>query len=127
MVDTHALVWFIAGDHKLSQTAKEIMADPGPGNRLAIPAIVLAETWDLARKKRVAVSFTDVVRAIRASKALLWPLELSTILQFPGRLVDIHDEIVVATALELQVSYSSVCIVTRDALIKGLGIVDCVW
>ncbi len=127
VVDTHSLVWFLAGDSRLSPTAQAILANPGPGNRLAVPTIVLAEAWDLARKKRVTVSFNDVIRGVRASKALVWPLEVTTINLFPGQLPDIHDEAIIATALELQVGYSTVSIITKDNHIRALGIVPCVW
>lgn len=127
VVDTHTLVWFIAGDSRLSPTAQAILADPGPDNRLAIPTIVLAEAWDLARKKRVTVSFSDVIRRVRASRALVWPLEITTINRFLGQLPDIHDEIIIATALELQIGYSPVSIITKDNRIRALGIVPCIW
>lgn len=127
MVDTHPLVWYVAGDARLSSKARAILDDPGSGNRLAVPTIVLAEAWDLARKKRVTVSFSQVVRVVRASRALIWPLDLTVINQLPGQIREIHDGIIVATALDLQVSYTLVSIVTRDANIKSMGLVTCVW
>lgn len=127
VVDTHALVWFAAGDARLSASARGVLSNPGQGNRLAIPTIVLAEAWDLSRKKRVAVPFANVLRVVRASRALVWPLEDTTIARFPGQLPDIHDEIIVATALELEGAYSSVTIITRDGPISGLGLVPCIW
>lgn len=127
VVDTHALVWFATADTRLSRTARDILLDPGEGNRLAVPTIVLAEAWDLARKKRVAIPYNQILRTVRASRALIWPLEDTTINRFPARMPDIHDEIIVATALELQISYSQVAIVTRDSSITGLGVVPCIW
>jgi PIN domain nuclease of toxin-antitoxin system len=127
IVDTHALVWFVAADARLSPSARTVLTDPGAGNRLAVPTIVLAEAWDLARKKRVSVPYVQVLRAVRASRALVWPLEDTIISRFPGQLTDIHDEIIVATALELQISYSYVSIITRDQQIAGLGVVPCIW
>lgn len=127
MVDTHSLVWFIAGDSRLSSTARSILANPGEGNRLAVPTIVLAEAWDLSRKKRVAVPYSQILRTVRASRSLIWPLEVTTINRFPAQMPDFHDEIIVATALELQVSYSPVSIITKDPRIRALGIVPCIW
>jgi PIN domain nuclease of toxin-antitoxin system len=127
IIDTHALVWFLAGDAKLSSKAQQILGDPGQGNRLAVPTIVLAEAWDLARKKKVSVPFTDVLRAVRASRALLLPLELNIINLFPGLLPDIHDEIIIATALDLQLNYDNVSIVTKDQKIQNSNVVTCIW
>ena len=111
----------------MTPTARDILADPGTGNRLAIPTIVLAEAWDLAREKRVRVAFEEVLRAVRVSETLVWPLELTTVTRLPGRLPDIHDEIIVATALELAISYGPISIITRDPGIQALAIVSSVW
>ena len=58
---------------------------------------------------------------------MIWPLETSTINRFSGQLPDIHDEIIVATALELQGSHGPTSIITRDAVIHSLGLVSCIW
>ena len=41
LVDTHALVWFLDGDRRLSQDARALLRDES--NPLVVPTIVLAE------------------------------------------------------------------------------------
>ena len=79
VVDTHSLVWFLAGNSGLSLKARTILNDPGEGNRLAVPTILLAESWELARKNRIPISFNPVVQGVRASGALVCPLNLETV------------------------------------------------
>lgn len=57
VVDTHALVWFLARDARLSERARTVLQDPAV--RLIIPAIVLAEIKYLGSKGRFAQTLDE--------------------------------------------------------------------
>ena len=62
VVDTHALVWFLSRDSRLSEKARSIFRDPTV--RLIIPAIVLAEIKYLSSKGRFLQTLDDVLAAM---------------------------------------------------------------
>ena len=127
VVDTHALVWFLTQDARLGFNAQTVLSSPGPGNRLVVPTIVLAETWDLARKLRVPVSFRYVLGQVRSSNALIHSLSVRVLTLLPNGLPDIHDAIVVATAVALGSRRHPAAIVTRDRDISNSGLAPCIW
>jgi PIN domain nuclease of toxin-antitoxin system len=45
IADTHALLWFLAGDSKLSERARETLADPANDARVSV-----ASLWEIAIK-----------------------------------------------------------------------------
>lgn len=45
LVDTHALLWFLAGDPRLSATARETIEDPQ-----VVPYVSAASLWEIAIK-----------------------------------------------------------------------------
>ena len=64
VVDTHALVWYIDGDRRLSATAEASLDDPTA--TLVIPTIVLAEVRYLFGKRRIPISFGAIIAATAA-------------------------------------------------------------
>jgi PIN domain nuclease of toxin-antitoxin system len=48
LLDTHALLWWLAGDAALSRTARELIADPA--NEVYVSA---ASAWEVATKHRL--------------------------------------------------------------------------
>ncbi len=68
LLDTHALIWWLAGDEKLSATARAIVEDED--NEVFVSA---ASAWEIATKHRLgklpaagplAVDFAREVRAV---------------------------------------------------------------
>lgn len=59
IVDTHALVWFLEGNRRLSAAAKAILTDSTA--HLVIPAIVLAEAAYLYAHKRTSVDIRRIL------------------------------------------------------------------
>ena len=41
VIDTHALIWFLEGNSRLGENAKNVLTDPS--SQLVLPAIALAE------------------------------------------------------------------------------------
>lgn len=123
VVDTHALVWFLARDSRLSERARTVLQDPAV--RLIIPAIVLAEIKYLSSKGRFAQTLDDVLRVIATDpRCLVHPIDLSVVRHAPPTL-DIHDGLIVGAALAQPVPVDGV--LTCDEAITTAGLVPVVW
>ena len=129
VVDTNALVWYLSGSPRLSRRAKAVLDNPGDGNQLAVPTIVLVEAWDLARKgRREYVPLKQIVRAIKAREVLLQELTLNVVNLLPDLWEDNRDLIVLATALDFRQRYGAASIVSSDEKIRDCQtLVPCVW
>ena len=139
VVDTQALVWHVIGSPRLSQSAKKVLDNPGGGNRLAVPAIVLAEAWDLDRKgRRQPAPWSQIEAVLKARKVVVGEINISVIRQMRWadtrlqkhnyRWSDIHDLIILATALDLQGRYGSATIISSDQKLRlEQNFIPCVW
>jgi PIN domain nuclease of toxin-antitoxin system len=54
VLDTHAVVWYLANDPRASAAMNDAMGNPS--SLLVIPSIVLAELWHLSHRHRIAVT-----------------------------------------------------------------------
>jgi predicted nucleic acid-binding protein len=126
VVDTHALLWVIAGSTLLSLRVKELLR--GAGTAAVIPAIVLAEVAHLHWRGRATVSVERVLSYVRsAARTVVVPVDAEVVRRMPPGL-EIHDAIIVATAVLLRdQGHTNVVIATRDAAIKECGAVPVVW
>ena len=126
VVDTHALVWYIDGDERLSAAAEASLDDPA--GSLVIPTIVLAEVRYLFAKRRIPISFEDVLGAIEADpRCVVYPFDFACVEALDERL-DLHDAIITATALVFRDSIDpSTALVTRDQRVRAAGIVETIW
>lgn len=123
IVDTHALVWFISKDPRLSDRARAILRDPEI--RLIVPTIVLAEIKYLAAKGRFEQTLDAVLRVIGVDpRCLIYPVDLGVVSQAPANL-DIHDGLIVGTALVQPFPVDGV--LTRDKAIVDSGLVPIAW
>jgi PIN domain nuclease of toxin-antitoxin system len=78
LLDTHALLWWLFNDSRLSQTAKDIIADPE--SDILVSA---ASAWEIATKYRIG-KLPDAERAVEDLAQVLRQerfLELSVTLQ----------------------------------------------
>jgi PIN domain nuclease of toxin-antitoxin system len=124
--DTHPLVWLLTGSSQLSQAARDAFNDAT--SRIIVPAIVLAEIKHLYARGRIAVDVSDALSLV-ASKpnCVTHPLDEAVVDRLPTSL-DIHDAILVATALVYQDSLREpVALITRDAAITASGLVAVLW
>ena len=129
VLDTHALVWYLSGDSRLSSTAIDIISDPGDGVRLAIPTICLIEAWDLDRKGRQgAAPWNHIRQELRVKDILIRDLDLNVISLMPNLWPDAHDMIIIATALDLQARYGATTIISKDREMRcNQALVPCIW
>ncbi|MEZ4514033.1 MAG: PIN domain-containing protein [Chloroflexota bacterium] len=126
VVDTHALVWYLSRDARLGSSAQQILSQPD--QLLLIPVIVLAETKHAADRHRVSLSFATVAQTIASSPRItVIPMDLAIVQYLPAQL-DIHDAMIVATALYYQDTFQEdVAVLTNDIAITNSGLITAVW
>lgn len=123
VLDTHALVWYLTDDRRLGAQAEAVLNDPD--STLIVPAIVLAEIKDLARKGRFAQTLEDVLVVIETDpRCLVYPIDLDVIRAAPVQL-DIHDSLIVGVALVQANAIDGV--LTCDLAITNSGFVPVAW
>jgi PIN domain nuclease of toxin-antitoxin system len=129
VVDTHALVWSIAGDARLGTDARAILSDPK--SELILPTIVLAEAyWVIEHGRTNIPSVTDFLNAINAdSRITVVPLDRVILDQTLTLTVinEMHDRQIVATVLALIDQGESVALLTRDQNICDSSLVPVIW
>jgi PIN domain nuclease of toxin-antitoxin system len=128
MVDTHVVVWLGLEQNKISQKARNAIAEARrAGAGLAISGATLLELAGLAEKKRIAVRMTplalleDVERQFTVLpitvRAAARAVELPA--NFPR---DPIDRIIAGTALA-----NGLSLVTADEAIRRSGAVPTIW
>ena|SRR5579871_6320121 len=128
VIDTHALVWFLAGSSRLGLNAKSVLQDPN--SELILPATALSEACWIAERGRVGLTVTAILTALDAdSRIVVSPLDRAVIERSNGltAIGEMHDRQIVATALLLQEQGEVVALLTRDANITSSGSVPNVW
>jgi PIN domain nuclease of toxin-antitoxin system len=97
VADTHALVWFFEANARLSPAARAALMDPSA--RVVIPTIVLAEIAYLHARGRFALDVPTVLAHIAGTPNwVVYDLDKTVVQHLPPTL-DIHDAIIVGTAL----------------------------
>lgn len=126
VVDTHAIVWFLEGDSRLSKTARDVLNDESV--QLVIPTIVLAELAFLYARNRIIIDLPGVLDHIaNAVNCAIYPLDEAVVEYLPTTL-DIHDAIIVATALMFRdMLDQDTAIITKDIEITESELVRSVW
>lgn len=129
VADTHALIWYLYDDPRLSSAARGFMERAAEqGDQIAISSITLVEMVYLIEKSRIPVtSLTLVANEFAVSDGLF--LEIPVDLKITRALSrvdvqqipDMPDRIVAATAVHLDIP-----IVSRDGKIQGSGLTT-VW
>jgi PIN domain nuclease of toxin-antitoxin system len=126
VIDTHALVWYLTDDKRLSKRAAELL--DRPDTRIVVPVIVLAELKYLHQRSRISLSFSAVQTIIGADeRCAVYPMNEEVVDLLPLDL-DIHDAIVCATALACKrATGEDTVVLTRDQAITDSGRVATVW
>jgi PIN domain nuclease of toxin-antitoxin system len=126
VVDTHALIWHLTDSPRLGKLAKALFMDPDA--ILIVPAMVLAEVRFLEHRRRVPISWDQVMSFIdRDPACLLRPLDRDVAERMPQSL-NIHDAVICATALVAENALGdSASVITRDRQIRDSGVVQTVW
>ncbi len=126
IVDTHALVWFLEKNSKLSNDAK--LALLNAESQIIIPTIVLVEIAFLYARKRIKVDVSSILSEVAsAENCIVYPLDEEVVSRIPTAL-DIHDAIIVATGLLYRdLMGHNAAIVTKDKAIASANIIRTVW
>ena len=129
VADTHALLWYLYNDSRLSKAATAFMdtIDEG-GDQIAIASITLAELVYLIEKgKSASTSFERVIEMLSQPNATLVEIPFDRVVADMMRRIerdqvpDLPDRIVAATALSLGVP-----LISRDRKIQA-SIVPTIW
>jgi len=129
VADTHAVIWYLANDARLSVNARMRFEDAARnGEQIAISAVTLVEIVYLVEKGRIpAGRFTQLMTALDDPESLLVEVALTpTIARTLSRVdrdevPDMPDRIIAATALHLNVP-----VISRDGKIKTSAITT-IW
>lgn len=129
VADTHALLWFLHKDPRLSLTALNAMnGAANRGDQIAISSITLVEVAYLVEKSRIPLnSFNLIVQFLTQPNSMLTEIPLSQSVADSLRQVvrsqvpEMADRIIAATALLLGVP-----VISRDSKITASSIAT-IW
>jgi PIN domain nuclease of toxin-antitoxin system len=126
VVDTHAILWFLEDSPKLTQAVADVLEDPE--SRLVVPTIALAELWHMHVREKTTVSLGDAMALIDSlNNCEVHPFDEAILNILPAGL-EIHDAIIVATAMALTGAIAEpVRVLTHDKRITESGLVDVLW
>ncbi|MFN0109902.1 MAG: type II toxin-antitoxin system VapC family toxin [Blastocatellia bacterium] len=129
IVDTHALIWFLEGNTKLGKNAKDVLSDPD--SDMVLPMIALAEAIDVVAKNRTELpDVTSLLNDVLADHRIEFlPLTLAILQQSLSATAvpEMHDRLIVATAMWLKQLGHQVAILTKDQSIIDAGLTPIVW
>ncbi len=126
VLDAHVLIWYLEDDPKLAPTAEAVLDDPT--SAIVVPTIALAEIWHRHQRGKIKTSLADTRTLIDSlANAVIAPFDEAMLGLLPAGM-EIHDAIIVATALLLGGGGSvTVRVITRDQQITASGLVDVLW
>jgi len=129
VIDTHAYLWFLTGNARLSLTAKTLLSDLS--NTFVLPATALGEAcWIVERGRTSIPSPSVILAALDADPRFhVSPLDRAVI-ERSNRLTSIgemHDRQIVATTLLLIEGGQTASLITTDGNITASGLVPVVW
>jgi PIN domain nuclease of toxin-antitoxin system len=129
LADTHAAVWYLFDDPRLSRTAKSLIEKTRASRRkIAVASVSLAELIYLVEKGRLPQSAYDDLRSalLRPEHVFIEvPLSGDVVDQMPrvlrSEVPDMPDRIIAATAVHLNVP-----VLSRDGRIRASN-VPTIW
>jgi PIN domain nuclease of toxin-antitoxin system len=128
-LDAHALIWFIGSNPRLGAKARAVMQDPA--SVLYLPVIALAEAcWAVAAGRTSIPSLASLLSAVDADpRIFVVPLDRAILDRSLtlSAISEMHDRLIVATALHLASASFSVPLLTCDPDITSSGVVPVVW
>lgn len=128
VVDTHALIWFLANNPRLGPDAERILSDPH--SELILPATALAEVCWIVERRAVGLAISDVLHALDNDlRFAIHPLDRTVIEKSNSlhAIAEMHDRQIAATAVVLIESGAPVSLITYDINITTSGLVPVIW
>jgi PIN domain nuclease of toxin-antitoxin system len=128
VVDTHALVWYIGANPRLSTTARAMIDGAAAGGgRIAVWSMSLVEIVFLIERNRIDPTTLDRVLALLDLDELLIevPVDRSVVLAMRSvvrtQVPELPDRVIAATAVRLGVP-----LISRDAKIQASNVAT-IW
>jgi len=129
LLDTHALIWYLYDDPRLSEKAREMLEKAASTNgRVGCSALTLAEVIYLQEKDRIPAGTLDrLLESLKTKSSLLVvaPVTLAVVVLMRSipqtEVPDLPDRIIAATALQLNVP-----LISRDRKIR-VSRVSTIW
>lgn len=129
VADTHAALWYVLGNPRLSIRAKSFIDDAASsGQTIAVSAISLAEIVYLVEKRRLPASaYDDLLIVLNDPTRVLKEAPVNAEIVEAMRLVrrdavpDMPDRLIAATAI-----YHRVPVISRDGRIRASS-VETIW
>jgi PIN domain nuclease of toxin-antitoxin system len=126
VLDTHALLWYLARPKRLGKDAGRALRQVDRGNAQAwIPAIVAVELSMLRENRKSSIGLPELETTLKRNSMLaMLPTDLSQAQEFAllSGLRDPFDRLIVAAARASQSK-----LITADAAITASGLVEVVW
>lgn len=130
VADTHAVIWYLSGNKRLSRKARAIFQKAVAGHgHVIIPSIVLVETIFLVQREKLD---EDVVKTLLAltenpdDGIYIYPLNKAVVQALshfgPVAIPELVDRIIAATAIHLDLP-----LLTIDSSIQAAKLVRTVW
>jgi len=126
IVDTHALLWYVSGDKRLSKKAESAL--DSDNSFLIIPTVVLAELVYLFNKHRVTIPLTKIMNYLRSDpRCTVHPFDLSCVEILP-RDLNLHDAMIVSVGLLIRNTLDAdTSIITKDKDIRDSRLIKTIW
>ncbi|MEI2691219.1 MAG: PIN domain-containing protein [Anaerolineae bacterium] len=129
VLDTHPLVWYLEGNPRLSQKAKAVIDDQG--SDLVLPIIALAEATFIVERGRTGIpSVSDLLVSVQSDPRIeVYPLSLAILQRSldATMIPEMHDRLILATAMQLHSLGHTVSLLTKDAFIARSGLAPIIW
>jgi PIN domain nuclease of toxin-antitoxin system len=129
ILDTHALIWYLEANPRLGSAAKMVMDNPA--SEMILPIIALAEAVDIVHKGRTRIpTLSDLLSDVMSDARIeICPLSYDVLQQSLAvtAMPEMHDRLIVATALHLQSSGHQIGLLTRDPDMVTSALVRIVW
>ena len=126
ITDTHSLLWAFTRPRKLGERARRAFDEIANGeSSLLIPVIVLAELIFTIENKPIQADLDEILDAIQNTpnvEFVDFDYESAMRLRDLRIISEMHDRMIVATALEYQA-----ILITVDESITTSGVVDVIW
>lgn len=128
VLDAHALIWYLEGNVRLGLEAKKLLDDIS--TEIIVPIIALCEIVHVIGKGRIKIKTAKEVldRLKLDPRFKTAPLTENVLTESLSlQISEMHDRLIVATALQEQKSGHQVALVTCDVDIRASGLVPIVW